>query len=152
MDGGYNYIASHSSHSGGGNGIQPMTIQHIAAISPSHSCQPSRYAAGPYYGSSRSEHVYTMDQARFKEVPQYAQPEDSDPSRFYQVQEKDGSWTRRNRRTIDNYLTCRWYQRVDGTWFAIRLDDWAWYGSWLPRIIRKMADFIARQFLREAWF
>lgn len=65
-----------------------------------------------------------MVKAITEEKPQDMQPSDSDPNRFYQVRELDGSWTRRNRRTIDGYLgVCRWYQRPDGTWFAVRVDE-----------------------------
>lgn len=124
IGGGYNYVVPHDiGHHSGNDDNQSTTMQHVTTFTPGHPPQATRYAPGPYFGSSRSEHMYVMDQARSKETPQYAQPQDPDLGRFYQVQEMDGSWTRRNRRTIDKYMSCKWCQRGDGTWFAIRLRD-----------------------------
>lgn len=82
------------------------------------------YFSGPYHGPALSEIKAKHKVAISKEKPQDMKPSDNNPDRFYQVQELDGSWTRRNRRTIDEHLgSIRWYQRPDGTWFVVRLKD-----------------------------
>ncbi|KAG9237177.1 hypothetical protein BJ875DRAFT_502838 [Amylocarpus encephaloides] len=50
-------------------------------------------------------------------------PADDDPLRFYWVREFDGSWTQRNRLTIDSgdIGDCRWYAK-DGEFYAVRLE------------------------------
>ncbi|KFA65998.1 hypothetical protein S40285_07178 [Stachybotrys chlorohalonatus IBT 40285] len=55
--------------------------------------------------------------------PQEFKPADEDPSRFYYVREVDGSWTQRNRFSIDSNGDCRWYVTDEGWFYAVRLPD-----------------------------
>jgi hypothetical protein len=49
-------------------------------------------------------------------------PKDDDPSRYYMVRELDGTWTQRNRITIDA-LNCRWYLADQGYFYAVRVPE-----------------------------
>lgn len=49
-------------------------------------------------------------------------PKDDDPSRYYMVRELDGTWTQRNRFTIDS-LNCRWYLADQGYFYAVRVPE-----------------------------
>jgi hypothetical protein len=53
---------------------------------------------------------------------QEMKPEDDDPLRMYWVRELDGTYTQRNRLTIDSgdIGECRWYAQ-DGVFYAVRL-------------------------------
>ncbi len=53
---------------------------------------------------------------------QEMKPADDDAMRFYWVREEDGTWTQRNRMTIDSgdIGDCRWYA-LDGMFYAVRL-------------------------------
>jgi hypothetical protein len=53
---------------------------------------------------------------------QEMKPADDDPYRMYWVRETDGTWTQRNRLTIDSgdIGDCRWYA-MDGHFYAVRL-------------------------------
>ena len=53
---------------------------------------------------------------------QEMKPADDDPFRMYWCRELDGSWTQRNRLTIDSgdIGDCRWYAK-DGQFYAVRL-------------------------------
>lgn len=55
---------------------------------------------------------------------QEMKPADDDPMRMYWVRELDGSWTQRNRMTIDSgdIGKCRWYA-MDGQFYSVRLSD-----------------------------
>lgn len=55
---------------------------------------------------------------------QEMKPADDDPFRMYWCREQDGTWTQRNRLTIDSgdIGDCRWYS-MDGQFYAIRLSD-----------------------------
>lgn len=54
--------------------------------------------------------------------PQDFKPADDDPSRMYPLRELDGTWTQRNRLTID-HLDCRWFLHEQGYFYAVRLSD-----------------------------
>lgn len=53
---------------------------------------------------------------------QEMKPADDDPMRMYWCREQDGTWTQRNRLTIDSgdIGDCRWYVH-DGVFYAVRL-------------------------------
>ncbi|KAG9246939.1 hypothetical protein BJ878DRAFT_494884 [Calycina marina] len=53
---------------------------------------------------------------------QEIKPADDDPFRMYWVREEDGTFTQRNRLTIDSgdIGPCRWYA-IDGVFYAVRL-------------------------------
>jgi hypothetical protein len=55
---------------------------------------------------------------------QEMKPADDDPFRMYWVRELDGTWTQRNRYTIDSgdIGDCRWYA-MDGQFYAVRLSS-----------------------------
>ncbi len=55
---------------------------------------------------------------------QEMKPADDDPMRMYWVREQDGTWTQRNRRTIESgdIGDCRWYA-LDGQFYAVRLSE-----------------------------
>ena len=53
-------------------------------------------------------------------APQDFKPSDDNPSRYYYVREVDGSWTQRNRFTIDNLGDCVWYTTPEGYFYAVR--------------------------------
>jgi hypothetical protein len=72
---------------------------------------------------------------------QEMKPADDDPFRMYWVREHDGTWTQRNRMTIDSgdIGDCRWYA-MEGQFYAVRLATgsmrivfWAveWYAYFL---------------------
>ncbi|KAA8630565.1 hypothetical protein SMACR_06456 [Sordaria macrospora] len=50
-------------------------------------------------------------------------PADDDPSRMYRCREVDGTWTLRNRFTVDNLGDCRWYMTDDGVFYAVRMQS-----------------------------
>jgi hypothetical protein len=53
---------------------------------------------------------------------QEMKPADDDPIRMYWCREQDGTWTQRNRLTIDSgdIGDCRWYVH-EGVFYAVRL-------------------------------
>jgi len=53
---------------------------------------------------------------------QEMKPADDDPMRMYWCREQDGTWTQRNRLTIDSgdIGDCRWYVH-EGVFYAVRL-------------------------------
>ena len=53
---------------------------------------------------------------------QEMKPSDDDPMRMYWCREQDGTWTQRNRLTIDSgdIGDCRWYAH-EGVFYAVRL-------------------------------
>lgn len=49
-------------------------------------------------------------------------PKDDDAGRYYMVRELDGTWTQRNRFTIDS-LNCRWFLANEGYFYAVRVPE-----------------------------
>lgn len=79
-------------------------------------------------GLGRTPQEETLRQAQFAHAnrlfePQDFKPSDDDPSRFYYVREVDGTWTQRNRYSIDHMGDCRWYVTDEGWFYAVRLPD-----------------------------
>ncbi|KAI9733478.1 MAG: hypothetical protein M1818_007226 [Claussenomyces sp. TS43310] len=125
------YVQASSSY----QGPPPMALPHHA---PHHAPQqapqqaagggfwpaPYPYYPGPYIGPTRQEAIQNMNLRAANDKPQDMEPADRDPLRFYEIKEIDGSWTRRNRLTIDSgdIGKVRWYQRLDGTFFGKRVD------------------------------
>ncbi|KAK3379480.1 hypothetical protein B0T24DRAFT_663656 [Lasiosphaeria ovina] len=52
--------------------------------------------------------------------PQDFKPADENPLREYRVREADGSWSIKNRMTIDDLGDCRWYIDNHGIFYAVR--------------------------------
>ena len=89
--------------------------------------QPMPMHLDPVLGVGKTTGELSAEQRHFAEVnglfePQDFKPGDDDPARFYMVRELDGTWTQRNRYTIDA-LGCRWYLADEGYFYAIRLPD-----------------------------
>jgi hypothetical protein len=79
------------------------------------------------YGQTGSEVLaqqLAYAQASNVNQKQEMKPADDDPFRMYWVREQDGTWTQRNRLTIDSgdIGDCRWYA-MDGQFYAVRLFD-----------------------------
>lgn len=107
---------------------QPVTVQGPPTVVAGNiPPQPMPVHCDPVLGVGRTTSEISEEQRQFAEAnnlfqPQDFKPSDDDPSRFYMVREVDGTWTQRNRLTIDS-LGCRWYLADEGYFYAVRLSD-----------------------------
>lgn len=94
----------------GGWGAQPFNIQ-----------QPQYNTLG-YTGNEMLMQNMGLAQNPSFAKKQEMKPADEDPFRMYWCREKDGTWTQRNRLTIESgdIGECRWYA-VDGQFYAVKL-------------------------------
>ncbi|KAH8783469.1 hypothetical protein F5882DRAFT_498500 [Hyaloscypha sp. PMI_1271] len=103
---------------------QPYVIQQQPSVAglPNFSIMQPTYGT---YGQTGTEVlVQQMAYAQASNIneKQEMKPADDDPFRMYWVREHDGTWTQRNRMTIDSgdIGDCRWYA-MEGQFYAVRL-------------------------------
>jgi hypothetical protein len=84
----------------------------------------SPYATVGYTGSEMLMNNMNVAHSLELNKKQDMKPGDDDPLRMYWVREMDGTWTQRNRITIDSgdIGDCRWYA-LDGQFYAVRLSE-----------------------------
>lgn len=86
-----------------------------------HINQPSHHTIG-LTGTELLNQQLATAQGLEMNKKQEMKPADDDPMRMYWVREFDGTYTQRNRLTIDSgdIGECRWYAQ-DGVFYAVRL-------------------------------
>jgi hypothetical protein len=99
--------------------IQPMGVN----IAYPHFIQPGFGTVGFTSGEMMMQNIGVAQNSEMNQK-QDMKPADDDKLRMYWVREPDGSWTQRNRLTIDSgdIGNCRWYA-IDGYFYAVRMDD-----------------------------
>ncbi|KAL1882784.1 hypothetical protein VTK73DRAFT_909 [Phialemonium thermophilum] len=107
------------------NGAPQVVAGNFPCPVPQHA--PAQAHLDPVLGVGRTATELTAEQRQFAEAnglfqPQDFKPGDDDPTRYYMVREVDGTWTQRDRMTIDS-LGCRWYLAPEGYFYAVRLSD-----------------------------
>jgi hypothetical protein len=110
---------------------QPVMVNgmpHVVAGNGTLQAHPAMFHPDPVLGIGQTGSEMMAEQIRFAHEnglfePQDFKPKDDDPSRYYMVRELDGTWTQRNRTTIDA-LNCRWYLADPGNYFyAVRVPE-----------------------------
>ncbi|EPE28726.1 hypothetical protein GLAREA_09847 [Glarea lozoyensis ATCC 20868] len=116
---------------------QPIQTAPLPVPQPAYIPPPQFYPQAPTYayppypyappqwahpGATPSEVLTQNIMHTETSAKQEMKPADDDPHRFYMVRELDGSWSRRNRMTIDSgdIGECRWFAR-EGEFYAVRL-------------------------------
>ncbi|KAB5558447.1 hypothetical protein GE09DRAFT_1221560 [Coniochaeta sp. 2T2.1] len=109
---------------------QPVMVNgvpHVVAGNAPFPGQPGIMHPDPVLGIGQTGSEVMADQIKFAHEnglfdAQDFKPKDDDPSRYYMVRELDGTWTQRNRYTIDA-LNCRWYLADQGYFYAVRVPE-----------------------------
>ncbi|PMD18241.1 hypothetical protein NA56DRAFT_630550 [Hyaloscypha hepaticicola] len=105
---------------------QPYVIQQQPPIQglPSYNIMQPTIGTYGQTGSEVLAQQLAYAQASNVNQKQEMKPADDDPFRMYWVREQDGTWTQRNRLTIDSgdIGDCRWYA-MDGQFYAVRLSS-----------------------------
>ena len=87
---------------------------------------PMGYGQGTYGQTGTEILAGQLQYAKDSDInkKQEMKPADDDPFRMYWCRELDGTWTQRNRLTIDSgdIGDCRWYA-MDGQFYSVRLSD-----------------------------
>lgn len=102
---------------------QPQyTIQAAPGFSHVHVQQPAFHTIGLTSNDVRSQQMATAQGLEMNKG-QDMKPADDDPLRMYWVRELDGTYTQRNRLTIDSgdIGDVRWYVHDGGVFYAVRL-------------------------------
>lgn len=102
--------------------------QYMIQPQPSTTGLPTFHISQPAYntigltGSDVLQQQLATAQGLEMNTKQEMKPSDDDPMRMYWVRELDGTYTQRNRLTIDSgdIGDCRWYAQ-DGVFYAVRL-------------------------------
>ncbi|KAK2626031.1 hypothetical protein QTJ16_004293 [Diplocarpon rosae] len=101
---------------------QPQIQTYPIPTDPAFSIHQGAYGTWGHTGSEMQMQNMGLAQHPDFTKKQEMKPADDDPYRMYWCREADGSWTQRNRMTIDSgdIGDCRWYA-VDGNFYCVRL-------------------------------
>ncbi|CAL3968683.1 unnamed protein product [Diplocarpon coronariae] len=101
---------------------QPQIQSYPIPTDPAFSVQQGAYGTWGHTGGEMLMQNMGLAQHPDFTKKQEMKPADDDPYRMYWCREADGSWTQRNRMTIDSgdIGECRWYA-VDGNFYCVRL-------------------------------
>jgi hypothetical protein len=106
--------------------VQPFALQPQPSITglPTFTLQQPTFSTFGQTGYEVLNSQLATAQGLEMNKKQEMKPSDDDPMRMYWCRELDGTWTQRNRLTIDSgdIGSCRWYVH-DGVFYAVRLPD-----------------------------